>query len=109
MTALGRWFRSLRPYSFPASLMPTLLGIAVAIHTGADIDWWTLPLYALSALLFHAGTNVLNDYYDYLHGVDVPGDPDPTHVITQGLVKPRFMLVSGNLYFFLGVVFGSIS
>jgi len=70
--------------------------------------WWTIPVYAAAAILFHAGTNVLNDYYDYLHGVDGPDDDDPTHVITQGIVAPRFMVVSGHLYFVAAIILGSV-
>jgi 1,4-dihydroxy-2-naphthoate octaprenyltransferase len=103
-----RWFRSLRAYSFTASLLPVALGAAVALNIQGAVAWWTLPLFALSAVLFHAGTNVLNDYYDFRHGIDVPGDVDPTHAITQGVVSPEFMRVSGYTYFVLGVIVGGV-
>jgi len=106
--ALRRWFVSLRPYSFTASLVPVALALALAVagSDGGDIMWWTLAPFTLSALLFHAGTNVLNDYYDFVHGVDAEDDEDPTHAITQGIVSPRFMRISGHLYFLLGLVVG---
>ncbi|MFP4374797.1 MAG: prenyltransferase [Spirochaetaceae bacterium] len=105
---LRRWFISLRPYSFTASLVPVALAIALAVHSSAAgaIAWWTLPLFTLSALLLHAGTNVLNDYYDFVHGVDAEDDEDPTHAITRGVVSPRFMRISGHLYFLLGIAVG---
>ncbi|MFP4426068.1 MAG: prenyltransferase [Spirochaetaceae bacterium] len=106
-TPLKRWFLSLRPYSFTASLMPVAVAVALSLSGSDPILWWTVPFFALSALLFHAGTNVLNDYYDYRHGVDGPDDEDPTHAITQGTVSPRFMLISGHLYFLLGVLVGA--
>lgn len=102
-----RWFLSLRPYSFTASLMPVTMAVSIAIYRGDEAAWWTVPLYAVAALLFHAGTNVLNDYYDYRHGVDGPDDEDPTHAITQGVVSPRFMLISGHIYFLLGILLGA--
>ena len=107
LSPVKRWFVSLRPYSFTASLMPAVLAAAIVLYRGDEALWWTFPLYALSALLFHAGTNVLNDYFDYRHGVDGPEDEDPTHAITRGIVSPRFMLVSGHLYFVLGVLTGA--
>jgi 1,4-dihydroxy-2-naphthoate octaprenyltransferase len=72
------------------------------------VTWWTVPVYILAAVLFHAGTNVLNDFYDYRHGVDGPQDPDPTHAISQGVVSPRFMLASGRIYFVLGILLGAV-
>lgn len=108
MTAVSRWLFSLRAYSFPASLMPVLLAAALAATAGLTVSWAILPLYAVAALFFHAGTNVLNDYYDYRHGVDGPSDADPTHAITSGIVTPRFMAVSGHLYFAAGIAAGSL-
>ena len=106
------WWRSLRAFSFTASLAPVLLALAIAgwwaRSEDSELVVWTLPFYALAALLFHAGTNVLNDFYDYLHGVDPDGDPDPTHAITQGVVSPRFMRFSGRIYFVLGIIIGSV-
>lgn len=107
LSPVKRWFVSLRPYSFTASLMPAALAAAIALYDTAAALWWTFPPFALSALLFHAGTNVLNDYFDYRHGVDGPDDKDPTHAITQGIVSPRYMLVSGHLYFILGILVGA--
>lgn len=109
MTAASRWFRSLRAYSFPASLVPVLIAAALASQdTPSQVAWRLVLPFALATLLFHAGTNVLNDYFDYRHGVDRPGDSDPSHVITQGVVGARFMLVSGHLYFAGGVALGAI-
>jgi len=106
MAPVARWFASLRPFSFPASVIPVALAAALAAGN-AQADWWLLPLYLLSALLFHAGTNVLNDYYDFRHGIDGPDDPDPTHTLTRGIVTPRFMLISGNIYFGAGLLIGT--
>jgi 1,4-dihydroxy-2-naphthoate octaprenyltransferase len=105
--ALRGWLKSLRPYSFGASMVPVALAIALSVGTSPDsLALWTVPPFALSALLFHAGTNVLNDYYDFVHGVDSEDDADPTHVITRGVVDPAFMRISGHLYFMFGVVVG---
>ncbi len=103
---LRRWLKSLRPYSFTASAMPVLLAAAFASTTPAEATWWYLLPFAFAALLLHAGTNVLNDYYDFVHGVDRADDPDPTHVITQGIMTPRFMKISGHTYFLAGIAVG---
>lgn len=67
---LVRYVAATRPAFLTASLMACMLGLAIAWHDGIV---FTLPL-ALVTLLFavlaHAGTNVLNDYYDALNGTD---------------------------------------
>jgi 1,4-dihydroxy-2-naphthoate octaprenyltransferase len=83
------------------------MAAAIALGRGQQALWWSFPLYGVAAVLFHAGTNVLNDYFDYRHGVDGPEDGDPTHAITQKIVSPRFMLVSGHIYFLLGILIGA--
>lgn len=88
--------------------MPAVLAAALSLSLPVrSLIWWPFPVYVFAALLFHAGTNVLNDYYDYRHGVDTEGDADPTHVLTRGVVFPSFMLWSGRLYFAIGVLIGS--
>lgn len=107
---VSQWLRSIRAFSLTATAIPVLLATVIALAYPAaaanTVVWWTIPLFALSALLLHMGTNVLNDYYDYVHGVDGEDDPDPTHPITHGVASPRFMQISGHLYFLLGIVAG---
>jgi 1,4-dihydroxy-2-naphthoate octaprenyltransferase len=98
------WYATLRPYSFPASLAPALAAPAVALYDGVPMDWYMVPLFLLAALAFHAGTNVLNDYYDFVNGVDADGVADGAGVLVNGTASPRFMVVSGHLYFAMAVV-----
>lgn len=100
------WLLTLRAFSFPATIVPVLLALVVVLASPMTVTWWTVPVYLLAALLFHAATNVLNDYYDYRHGVDREDDRDPTHAITQGHATPRFMFVSGHLYFVAALILG---
>ncbi len=115
---LRRWVLSLRAYSFTASVMPAALAAALSLSLAQvslpalsrpliTLVWWPFPVYVFAALLFHAGTNVLNDYYDYRNGVDTEDNGDSTHVLTRGMVSPAFMLWSGRVYFVLGVLIGS--
>lgn len=101
---LSAWYRSLRPYSFTASLVPVLIAPALALYSNTPVTWLIFPLFLLAALALHAGTNVLNDYYDFVNGVDREGVADAAGVLVNGLASPRFMGVSGHLYFALGGV-----
>ncbi|XP_029154905.1 ubiA prenyltransferase domain-containing protein 1 homolog [Nylanderia fulva] len=69
---LSSYFLAVRPWSLSASLMPTLLGSALAYRlTGlASFSWITLILIVLIVLCVHGAGNVVNTYFDYVKGVD---------------------------------------
>ncbi len=67
---LSRYFAATRPAFLTASLMASLVGLAIARHDGIAFKPELAMLTLLFALLAHAGVNVLNDYYDALNGTD---------------------------------------
>lgn len=77
------WWIALRPFSYPASVVPVLVG------TAAAVDETFRPLLFLLALagsvLIHAGTNLSTDFFDFVHGVQ----PKATlgGVIQRGLIS----------------------
>lgn len=92
MTASILW-RATRAYSLPASVVPVILGTVLAArgYAGAErghFDVVVLTLTLLGAILAHFGANVLNDYFDFIKGVDTR----PEHgsgVLTGGEMTPR--------------------
>ncbi len=52
----GVWWKALRAYSFPASVVPVLVGAALALDAGGEVYWGLLPVVLVCAVLFHAGT-----------------------------------------------------
>lgn len=65
-----RYLAATRPAFITASLMACLIGLAVASHDGIAFDVPLALVTLIFALLAHAGTNVVNDYYDALNGTD---------------------------------------
>lgn len=96
-TGAAYWMAT-RSYSFPASIVPVLLGTALAARgyggVSGGFDLLVFVLTLVGALLAHAGGNVLNDYYDFVRGVDTK----PEHgsgVLTRGLLGAREMFRFG--------------
>ena len=86
---LPLFFRATRAYSFPASIVPVLLGTALAsgLLPRHHIDFLTFILVLVGGGLAHAGANAVNDYYDFKNGVDTR----PEHgsgVLTDGTMTP---------------------
>jgi 1,4-dihydroxy-2-naphthoate octaprenyltransferase len=92
MTAVSKispwraWLMAARPKTLPASVAPVLVGIALA---QADGVLSLLPAMAalVAALLIQIGTNMANDYFDYVKGKDVPGRVGPPRVAQGGLIR----------------------
>jgi 1,4-dihydroxy-2-naphthoate octaprenyltransferase len=62
----------------------------------------------LAVLLLQIGANLLNDYYDYVHGIDTSNALGPGGLIQQGLVKPTRVLAVSFITLALGAVLGLI-
>ncbi len=64
-------WQATRPFSFPASVIPALVGGMVAVmHDGVRLDILHYVLAALAAACVHAAANLLSDYFDFAKGVD---------------------------------------
>src|SRR5438067_4315723 len=96
------WWIALRPFSYPASVVPVLVGSAVA----ADENF--RPLLFLLALagsvLIQAGTNLATDFFDFIDGVQ----PRATlgGVIQRGLITARAVHLAAIVAFGLGALCG---
>ena len=103
---LSIWWRSLRAYSFTATLIPVLLAFLFARAQGLVVMWSLFPLMLLFALLLHAGVNVLNDYYDFTLGFDTAEASGSSGLLLEGIVPPAYMLRWGRFYIFAGATAG---
>ena len=63
------WFLASRPWSFAMTAISVSVGCALAALDG-PFNWPLGLLALLSAVLLHAATNLINDYYDVINGVD---------------------------------------
>ncbi len=86
ISPLQAWLMAVRPKTLPAAISPVLVGAALAV---ADGVFAPLPVIAAmaGALLIQIGTNLANDYYDYVKGADIAGRKGPTRVAQSGLIS----------------------
>jgi 1,4-dihydroxy-2-naphthoate octaprenyltransferase len=93
------WVMGARPRTLPAAISPVIVGIALAMADGRFSFWPALAALA-DALLIQIGTNLANDYFDHLRGIDTPDRKGPPRVAASGLI-PLASLRAGII-----VVFG---
>lgn len=110
MSHLKLWWEASRAFSFTASVIPVLLGSALALRDGQfslSILGWTV----LGAVLLQAGTNLTNDYYDHQRGADRLDEDGislagPSMVLQRGLLPAESIRGAGLLCFATGAAIG---
>jgi 1,4-dihydroxy-2-naphthoate octaprenyltransferase len=100
------WWRALRAYSFPASVVPCLVGAAYVAFGGAPVDWRFLPLVLLGGVALHIGTNLVNDAVDFQRGVDTPDALGGSGVLTAGWLGARAVWVGAGVAFAVAALAG---
>lgn len=89
MTAgkLQAWYQASRPPFFVATLIPLLLGGAVAFTEGCwNSVRWVVVLAA--CFVVHLATNLANDYFEYGTGVDDGDSIGGSRVLQEGKITP---------------------
>lgn len=99
------WYDALRPFSYSASIVPVLVGTAVAWDLGR-VDWELFLLALFGSVAIHIGTNLANEYFDYVQGVDDIDSLGPAGVILRGELAPGRVLFAAALAFAAGCVMG---
>jgi 1,4-dihydroxy-2-naphthoate octaprenyltransferase len=101
------WLQAIRIFSFTASIIPILVGSALALVD----DQFDLPLFVvmlLASVACHAGANLANDYFDHRKGIDTSASLGPSKVIQQGLLTAeqvkRGMIVAFGIATVLGLI-----
>jgi len=102
---LAIWIEATRPYSFTASVTPVLIGSVLAFIDG-PFSFGRFLLALIGSLFIHIGTNMINDYYDHLSGVDTLESMSGSQVIQRGLLTPGEMYWGGIVTFGIGSVCG---
>jgi 1,4-dihydroxy-2-naphthoate octaprenyltransferase len=105
-TLLGVWFQATRPFSLTASVLPVVIGAVLAATADGPVDWPLFPLIVACSLLFHIGTNMVSDYFDYVKGVDRDETLGGSRVLFEGQITPRQLLAAGVLLFAVGFSLG---
>jgi 1,4-dihydroxy-2-naphthoate octaprenyltransferase len=103
------WFLETRPQFLLLSVVLAFLGTSIAWYDGAfNLGYAILAFIGL--LLCHISVNVLNDYYDYISGIDLKTRRTPfsggSGFLPAASLNPRHVLWFGLICFLLAVPIG---
>jgi 1,4-dihydroxy-2-naphthoate polyprenyltransferase len=84
------WFTAVRPKTLPASLVPVLIGTAMAFYDGF-FNSFVFILTLVCSLLIQIITNFVNEIYDFKKGADTTERLGPRRAVALGLIRPNTM------------------
>ena len=90
-TARVLW-RLFRPHTLTASFVPVLIGTALAWRESHTLRLPLLAAMLVASLLIQAATNMFNEYFDYVRGLDTADSVGIAGAITQQGMTPRTIL-----------------
>jgi len=105
--AFAIWIQAIRAFSLSAAAIPVLLGVAIAARDGFFAPG-RMVLALIGAMAIQAGTNLINDYYDFTSGADSSESLGPSMVIQRGLLAPDQVWRGGIVAFAIGAALGLV-
>ena len=109
------WWEGIRPGYLPLAIMPVLVGSTLAWTQGVSpgTPFGSFHFFQFIAVLFavvalQVGANLVNDYYDYIKGIDTSNPLGPGGLIQQGLIRPTRVLNFGLILLALGSLIGAL-
>jgi 1,4-dihydroxy-2-naphthoate octaprenyltransferase len=82
-------WRLLRPHTLTASFIPVLVGSALAWKDGGRLHLDLLLAMLTASTFIQAATNMFNEYFDYVRGLDTADSVGIAGAITQDGIRPQ--------------------
>jgi 1,4-dihydroxy-2-naphthoate octaprenyltransferase len=99
------WFLAARPFTLPASVVPILVGSALAFrHDEASLLRFVLAL--LGSLLVQAGVNFVDEYSDHDRPAGAHKHLAPYKVLARGELTPRAVRAGTIVVFGVATLIG---
>src|SRR5919106_6537255 len=95
---LHTWLWAIRPFTLPASVVPVLVGTALAFYDG-HFHGLLFALILMGSMLVQIGTNLVDEYTDHEKGGSQGKLLAPYKVIALGLLSPKAVRAGAVLSF----------
>ncbi|MEK5216538.1 1,4-dihydroxy-2-naphthoate polyprenyltransferase [Psychrobacillus sp. FSL H8-0487] len=99
------WWKLTRPHTLTASFAPVFLGTMIALYE-ANIDWLLFIAMLLACLLIQAATNMFNEYYDFVRGLDSEESVGIGGAIVRNGVKPKTVMQLALSLYVIAAILG---
>lgn len=99
------WWRLMRPHTLTASFVPVFTGTAMALFDN-QMNLLLFMLMLVASLLIQAATNMFNEYYDFVRGLDTKDSVGIGGTIVRDGVAPKFVRNLAFLFYFISILLG---
>src|SRR5690625_351659 len=100
------WWRLLRPHTLTASFIPVFVGTMFAYITEDIFQIGLFLAMLLASILIQAATNMFNEYYDYVRGLDNEKSVGIGGTIVRDGISPKTVLRLGFVFFGIAILLG---
>ncbi|TFJ92804.1 1,4-dihydroxy-2-naphthoate polyprenyltransferase [Lentibacillus salicampi] len=99
------WWRLLRPHTLTASIIPVFVGTMFAL-TGHHINILLFLAMLLASILIQTATNMFNEYYDFVRGLDNEKSVGIGGTIVRDGISPKKVLGLALSFFGIAMLLG---
>lgn len=99
------WWRLLRPHTLTASFIPVAIGTAMALSVHTITIFLFLSMLFASTLI-QSATNIFNEYYDFVGGLDHAGSVGIAGTIVRDEISPKTILVIAYAFSGIAILLG---
>lgn len=107
---LFAWFRVVRLRFVLSSVIAVLLGVSIAYYETGQVNISFTILILAGVVFLHFSIDLLNDYWDYVKGIDKITKRTKfsggTGVLPTGLLKAKHVYVVGLMFLVMGSLIG---
>lgn len=98
------WWQASRPPFYITTLVPLGLGFAAAAKFSGQARWGLFMLILFGSFVVHMATNLANDLFDHVQGVDAGPNIGGSRVIQEGKISARALALALVILYGLGLM-----
>ncbi|MDC3412396.1 1,4-dihydroxy-2-naphthoate polyprenyltransferase [Aquibacillus sp. 3ASR75-11] len=99
------WWRLLRPHTLTASFVPVLIGTTLAA-LDYQVRFELFLAMLVASMLIQSATNMFNEYYDYVRGLDNENSVGIGGTIVRDGISPKTVLGLALSFFAVAIILG---
>jgi len=99
------WWRMLRPHTLTASFIPVFVG-SMAAYADGHFQPFVFVAMLLASILIQAATNMFNEYYDFVRGLDTEHSVGISGTIVRDGLSPKTVLRTALIFYAISALLG---